>query len=65
MARVKAEGAPAHPDDVYIHCGCAKCSARFRRQALAYYTFLKDNGMASLMDESDPWFPDSLRAAKA
>ena len=36
LARIKQEGAPAHPEDIYIHCGCAKCEARWQKQLKAY-----------------------------
>jgi hypothetical protein len=40
LAHVKQEGAPAHPDDVYIHCGCAKCEARWQFQLSKYEEFM-------------------------
>ena len=39
LAHLKKEGAPAHPEDVYIHCGCAKCEARWQKQLKAYNEF--------------------------
>lgn len=36
LAHIKKEGAPAHPEDIYIHCGCAKCEARWQKQLKAY-----------------------------
>lgn len=36
LARIKTEGAPAHPADVYIHCGCDKCELRWQQQLKAY-----------------------------
>lgn len=36
LARLKKEGAPAHPEDVYIHCGCAECEKRWQKQLKAY-----------------------------
>ena len=44
LCHVKQEGSPAHPDDVYIHCGCAKCEERFKRQAKAYFDFRRSQG---------------------
>jgi len=35
-AHIKEEGAPAHPEDVFIHCGCKKCEERWQRQLKAY-----------------------------
>ena len=61
LARLKAEGAPAHPDDVYTHCGCNKCDARFRLQARAYYTYMKEHGLLSPRDIEDEWFPEELK----
>ena len=39
LAPVKKETAPAHPEDVYIHCGCAKCEARWQKQFSAYIEY--------------------------
>ena len=36
LARIKAEGTPAHPEDIYIHCGCQKCEDRWQKQLKAY-----------------------------
>jgi hypothetical protein len=36
---LKAEGAPAHPDDILIHCGCAACEARWQKQLAAYHAY--------------------------
>ncbi len=44
LAHVKKEGAPAHPEDVYIHCGCKKCEAKFKKQAKAYFDALRKLG---------------------
>jgi hypothetical protein len=37
IARIKREGGPAHPEDVFIHCGCDKCEVRWQKQLKAYY----------------------------
>ena len=60
LAHVKEEGSPAHPDDVYEHCGCAKCDERFRRQARAYYEHMKTTGVDLATFRSDPMFPKDL-----
>lgn len=60
LVHIKQEGAPAHPEDVYTHCGCAKCNKRWAKQALAYYSHLKKQGLLSPSDERDPWFPQEL-----
>ena len=39
MARIKQEGAPAHPEDIYFHCGCKKCELRWQKQLKAYEDF--------------------------
>ena len=39
LARIKQEGAPAHPEDVYIHCGCEKCEIHWNKQLKAYNSF--------------------------
>lgn len=36
FAHIKKEGAPAHPEDIYIHCGCTKCEVRWQKQLKAY-----------------------------
>ena len=36
VSRIKQEGAPAHPEDIYIHCGCDKCELRWQQQLTAY-----------------------------
>lgn len=36
LARLKEEGAPAHPEDIYWHCGCEKCELSWQRQLKAY-----------------------------
>ena len=41
LARIKQEGAPAHPEDVYEHCGCQKCEDRWQKQLTAYNEFHK------------------------
>ena len=62
LATVKEEGAPAHPEDVYTHCGCRKCDESFRKQALAYYRHRKAAGDDLSLDYGDPWFPLELRS---
>lgn len=62
MARTKREGGPAHPDDVYTHCGCAKCDEKYRRAALAYYKDQIEQGVDISNCEDDPWFPAELKA---
>lgn len=44
LAHVKAEGQPAHPEDVFIHCGCEKCESKFKRQAKAYFDSRRQAG---------------------
>ena len=39
LARLKEEDAPAHPEDVLIHCGCPKCEICWQRQLEAYNTY--------------------------
>jgi hypothetical protein len=39
LARIKQEGAPAHPEDILIHCGCEECEERWQRQLQAYTEF--------------------------
>ena len=39
LVHMRQEGAPAHPEDVYIHCGCAKCEERWQKQLKAYNDF--------------------------
>ena len=39
LARIKQEGTPAHPDDVFIHCGCEKCEIKWQKQLKAYNDF--------------------------
>lgn len=41
MARLKQEGASAHPEDIYIHCGCEQCQAAWDRQLKAYNDHFK------------------------
>jgi hypothetical protein len=36
LVHIRGEGMPAHPEDIYIHCGCAKCEARWQKQLKAY-----------------------------
>lgn len=60
LAHVKQEGTAAHPDDVYEHCGCAKCDERFRKQARAYYEHQKQAGADLSSCRSDPWFPEDF-----
>jgi len=36
LAHLKEEGAPAHPEDIYIHCGCKKCEKNWQKQLKAY-----------------------------
>ena len=36
LARIRGEGTPAHPEDVYYHCGCVKCEKRWQEQLKAY-----------------------------
>jgi hypothetical protein len=52
LARLKIEGAPAHPEDVYIHCGCAKCEAQWQRQLEAYNAFERAQREKSSLDSS-------------
>ena len=54
LAHLRQEGAPAHPEDVYIHCGCDKCEARFKKQAKAYFDHRRAQGAteAELSQES-------------
>jgi hypothetical protein len=42
LARIKEEGAPAHPEDVYIHCGCVKCEEKWQKQLEAYNKWILD-----------------------
>lgn len=42
LANLKMEGRPAHPDDVYIHCGCEKCEERWQLQLAAYEKAVKE-----------------------
>jgi hypothetical protein len=44
LAHVKEEGAPAHPEDVYEHCGCDRCEAKFKKQARAYFDHQRARG---------------------
>ena len=44
LCHVKAEGKPAHPEDVFIHCGCAKCEKRFIKQAKLYFKWCRESG---------------------
>lgn len=39
LAPLKTEGAPYHPQDIYIHCGCAKCEEKWQKQLAAYNAF--------------------------
>ena len=39
LAHPKREGAPAHPEDVMIHCGCETCEICWQRQLEAYNTY--------------------------
>jgi hypothetical protein len=39
LAHIKEEDAPAHPEDVYIHCGCQRCEIRWQRQLAAYNNY--------------------------
>ena len=41
MAHIKAEGKPAHPEDVYYHCGCKKCEEVWQRQMEAYNKYVE------------------------
>lgn len=61
LAHLRLEGSPAHPEDVYIHCGCDKCDERFRKQALAYYTWMRDAGYNLNPYINDIWFPEELK----
>jgi hypothetical protein len=61
LAHIKQEGKPAHPEDIYIHCGCRKCDERFKKQARAYYTFIAEFCGFTPEDLQDPWFPEDLR----
>lgn len=36
LARIREEGAPAHPEDIYEHCGCDECEHRWQKQLKAY-----------------------------
>lgn len=60
-AHLKEEGAPAHPDDVYVHCGCIKCEAKFMKQAEAYYLHQAKHGRITAEDRLDPRFPETLK----
>lgn len=60
LAHLKREGKPAHPNDVYIHCGCKKCDEKFRKQALAYYRSLDKEDLSAYY--SDRWFPEALKS---
>ena len=42
LAHFKFEGAPAHPEDIYIHCGCRKCEIRWQKQLKAYEEFYEN-----------------------
>ena len=63
LVHIKAEGQAAHPDDVYIHCGCSKCDCKFRKQAKAYYEFLSTLGIDINKYKEDRWFPSNLPIA--
>lgn len=43
LAHLKVEGAPAHPEDILIHCGCKKCEVVWQRQLKAYNDYHKEN----------------------
>ena len=43
LAHLKVEGAPAHPEDILIHCGCEKCEIVWQRQLKAYNDYHKEN----------------------
>lgn len=36
LAHIKEEDAPAHPEDVYYHCGCEDCERRWQEQLKEY-----------------------------
>jgi len=42
LAHLKKEGAPAHPEDIYTHCGCEKCELRWQQQLKAYNDYWKN-----------------------
>jgi len=41
FAHLRKEGAPLHPSDIYIHCGCEKCEAKWQKQLKAYNEYFK------------------------
>jgi len=43
---IKQEGAPAHPDDVFTHCGCEKCDEKYEKQLKTYEDYF--NGLDTL-----------------
>ena len=54
LAHIKKEGAPAHPEDVYIHCGCAKCEERWQKQLKAYNEYYEKSGSLSAQTQPNP-----------
>jgi hypothetical protein len=56
LAHMKYEGAPAHPEDVYEHCGCDKCEARFKKQAKAYFDYRRSLGAPEAQLAQESWY---------